>query len=340
MYYSKKFAVTGLLILNCLCAAATSTKSPGLSFPASSIKLIVPVPPGGVSGQIAQTLAKSLSIEWKTDVTVEHWVGDSGNTGVSRLSRMPADGNWILLTAPHVLINPLVNPNVGYSMLQDFAAVTNVISSPHAIAIHPSLPAKTLAELVALVKLNPGKYSYSSAGVGSISNFTCKLLQEAQGLDLRHIPYDGGGPAVKAVVEKQADITCSPLSIMLAPAKTGKLKLLSVTGYLRSRTVPEVPTTLESGYEYLLVESMQGIFVPIGTPPDVISRIRTSIQTAMKSEATKAEMEKAGHLVITDSPTEFSLYVKVESARWRKFLQLQSQRNLFNDTKLIANVPK
>jgi tripartite-type tricarboxylate transporter receptor subunit TctC len=340
MRWFKNFVVTSVMMFGCLGAFANTAKTPRLSFPGTSVKLIVPVAPGGVSGQIAQTLAKSLSLQWETEVTVEHWVGDSGNTGVTRLAKMPADGNWILLTAPHVLINPLTNPNAGYNMLQDFAAVTNVISSPHAIAIHPSLPVKTLPELVALLKLNPGKYSYSSAGTGSMTNLTCKLLQETQGLDVRHIPYDGGGPAVKAVLEKQADITCSPLSIMLAPAKTGNLKLLAVTSHLRSRTVPEVPTTLESGHGYLIVESMQGIFVPTGTPPEVIGRIRTSIQTAMKSDATKAEIEKAGHLLVTNSSTEFSLYAKVESARWRKFLKLQNQSNLSTSDPPITSLVK
>jgi tripartite-type tricarboxylate transporter receptor subunit TctC len=207
----KKFC--GVVVLALLNAAATAAavvvpvKSPDRPFPAPSIKLIVPVPPGGVSGQVAELLAKSLSIDWKVDVKAEHWVGDSGNKGVALLSKMPSDGNWILVTAPHVLINPLVNPSAGYNILQDFSAVTNALSSPHAIAIHPSIPAKSLPELIALIKANPGKYSYSSAGSGSISNFTCKLLGAAGGLDWRHIEYDGGGPAVKAVVEKQADIT-------------------------------------------------------------------------------------------------------------------------------------
>jgi tripartite-type tricarboxylate transporter receptor subunit TctC len=116
---------------------------------------------------------------------------------------------------------------------------------------------------------------------------------------------------------------------MLASAKAGKLKLLAVTNYLRSRAVPEVPTTLESGYETVLVESMQGIFVPVGTSPEIISRIHTSIRKAMRLEDTKMEMEKAGHLVVTNAPSEFSLYVKVESARWRRFLQLSAPSSDF-----------
>jgi tripartite-type tricarboxylate transporter receptor subunit TctC len=294
------------------------------AFPASAVKIVVPVAAGGVSGQVAEILAKSLSAQWKTNVSVEHWVGDSGNQGVASMAKMPNDGNWILLTAPHVLINPLVNPQAGYNMLRDFEPVTNVITSPHAIAVNSSIPVKNLAELVALVKASPGKYSYSSAGPGSLSNFTCQLLQTAAHLDFRHITYDGGGPAVKAVVDKQADITCSPLSLMLAGQKNGKIRLLAVTSYLRSIAAPDVPTALESGYESIIVDQMQGLFVPAGTSSEVVGRILSAVRVAIRAEETRQAMEKAGHLVVANSPFEFSWYVKVESSRWRQFLQAQN----------------
>lgn len=303
------------------CHAAAPANSPELPFPTAPIRLVVPFPPGGVTGQLAQTLAQRLSAQWAAEVRVEHWTGDAGNRGVAAFAKKPADGNWMLLAASHVLVNPLLQPGVGYNMPRDFTAVTNIVTTPHAIAVRSSHGAKTLAELVAAVKARPGQLRYASPGVGSTSNLTCQLLESAAGLVWQHVPEEGGGPAVKSVLEDRSDIICMPLSPLLAPANAGQLRLLAVTGYLRSRAVPNVPTAIESGYPSIVTDLMQGLFVPVGTPPATVSRIHASVRQAMTGAATRQDLEKDGHVLVLDSPTQFDFYVKTEIGRWRRLLQ-------------------
>lgn len=306
-----------LAIAACFCVAfePAQAQSAPHPFPTGPVRIIVPAPAGGSTDVVARILAQSLSVKWGA-VIVENRTGAGGNLGVGVAARQPADGNAILLTSSHFLINPSLYGHLGWDPVKDFEAVTNVANSPNAIAVHTGVAARSVGELVALVKAEPGKFSYASPGAGSSQNLTCELIRQRAALQWEHIPYNGGGPVVTAVLGGQVPLTCMSLPPLLPYVSTGKLRILAVTSATRSPALPSVPTMAEAGFPDVVTEQIQGLFVPAGTPRAVVDKIYADVVSAMRTPEMAQKMTELGNTLVLNKPEEFSAFVKEERKRW------------------------
>ena len=294
----------------------------GQGYPNKAVKMVIPFAPGGASDFVGRIIQPNLSELLGQQVVIENRPGASGNIGVEAAARSAPDGYTIFLgNVGSIAINPGVFPKLAAAPLKDLVAVTQVVDVPGVLVANPAFPPNSVREFVAYAKANPGKVNYASPGSGSQNRLEMeKLRSAAGGLDMVHVPYKGGaGPAVSALVAGETQLMFVTASSAMPMIKSGRLKVLAVAAPKRLEPLPDVPTMTEAGYPAFESGSWQGIFVPAGTPKEVVERLYAASVKTMQAREVRERLAHGGVEVVTSaSPAAFAEFVADETARWGK----------------------
>lgn len=321
----KKFAMrrsvlAGLLLAAPLLAAPLPAAAQG-GYPDHAIRLIVPYAPGG-SADIA---ARLVSDEWSKALgqalVIENRGGAGGNIGVDAVAKAAPDGYTIGLQTVSLAINPAIFSNMSFDTQKDLAPIGMVATSQHVLVVNPAVPAKSIQELIALAKSKPGKLNYGSAGAGSTFHMAAELFKSLAGVDIQHVPYKGGGPALVDTMSGQVDLCFPVLSAAQQQVKAGKLRALGVTGTKRSDLLPDVPTIAEAGVPGYEFETWFMVFAPAGTPPEAIGKLNAALNKALGSSALSAHMIKEGFEPLPSTPQQARERLVKEMPIWSKLVK-------------------
>jgi tripartite-type tricarboxylate transporter receptor subunit TctC len=291
------------------------------SYPVRTVRVIVPYSPGGPTDVCARLVAQKLSDRLGKQFYVEDIVGAGGNIGTGQAARTAPDGYTILITVNSYVINPTLYEKVPYDVLKDFEAVTQIAIFQSAMFVHPSVPAHTVAELVALIKANPNKYSFASPGFGTPSHLLGEQFRVAANVDLVHVPFGGSGAVAASVLAGNPSIGFAALSAAVPFIQDGKLRPLAVMSKHRSQAMPDLPTIAEAGYPDLDGDAWVGVLVPTGTPKDITARLHQEIVKIIDEPDTKDRLAAIGLEPVGDSSEQFSAQLKVEMEKWTKIIR-------------------
>lgn len=315
-----RLALAFLLLAACLATAATKTTA-AETWPERPVKMIVGFAPGGPTDLFARLIAQKLTEQTGKNFFIENVGGAGGNVGTGRAAQSAPDGYTILVTGGNLTNNPYLYDHVPFDPLKDFDAVTLGGETPAVLAVTPSVPAKSVKELVALIRANPGKYSYASPGTGTPPQLVGALFQHSLNLDLVHVPFGGGGPAVEATVGGHTPISFGALAPAVSLIKDGKLRALAVTGKSRAPSLPDVPTMAESGFPDIVGSTWTAIVVPKGTPKEIISKLHDMIVKSLAEPDVKQKLAAIAYVPIGNSPEECTAFFKSEMATWSKVIK-------------------
>jgi len=301
--------------------AAISRIAWSQTYPTRPVRAIVAFAPGGVTDTFARLMAQKLGEHLGKQFYVENITGATGNIGTGQAAKATPDGYTLLFAFSSHVVNPTLFDKVPYDPYKDFEPVTLAVTSTTVVTVHPSVPAKTIKDLVALVRANPGKYSYSSAGAGTQAHLAGEQFRLSLGLDLVHIPFNGGGPAIAAVVGGHTPIGFSSPAASIPQIKEGNVRALAITSKRRSQILPDVPTMAEAGYPEIEGDSWVGVLVPAGTPKDIISLLNHEVVKIIALPDMKARLGELGYDPVGSTPEEFAARIKVEIEMWRKVIR-------------------
>lgn len=292
------------------------------SFPEKGIRLVVPFAPGGSSDIVARAMADGAAEVLGQAVVVDNIPGASGNVGTARVAKSPADGYTLIqCTIGTCAINGSLYNNPGFDVLKDFEPVFLVGGVMNVFTVSLGFPVKTMSEMVAWAKANPGKLTYGSSGVGASNHLAPEWLSYLAGISMVHAPYKGSGPAIVDLIGGQIMMFNDNEPSILPQIKTGKVRALAVTGPLRSANLPDVPTMEEAGYKGFVVEPWFGYMVPKATPPAVIAKLNAALNAAVQMPRVKSRLEAAGVRIVGGSADKLSELIKTETERWGQVIR-------------------
>jgi len=311
-----RIALTPLLV----CAALLPGPVASQAYPSKPIRLIVPFPPGGGTDLSARILSQALADGPGWQLVVENRPGATGRIGTELVAKSPPDGyTLVLATAGPNSILPAAYPGkLPYDAIKDFAPVTLVDSADYVMVVHPSLPVRTVKDMVALARSKPGQIAFASAGNLSVGHMAAELFKQSAGVDMTHVPYKGGGPAVVATVSGETSVYFGGTSIV-QQSKAGKLRAIAVTGTKRSRVFPELPTVGETLRGYSIAQWV-GVLAPAATSKEIISTLHGTITKVLHSPKVTEQFTKAGSERIGSTPEELAAHIRTEIAKWQKVL--------------------
>ncbi|MGK8838665.1 Bug family tripartite tricarboxylate transporter substrate binding protein [Achromobacter xylosoxidans] len=304
-----KAALATALAGLCLSGAAQAADA----YPNKPIRLIVPFAAGGTTDIVARVVAEGLGRELGQAVVVENRGGGGGSIGADALARSTPDGYTLgVATVSTMATNPATNPKTPYNPLKDFAPITNMVNVPNVLTVNPAVPAKSVAEFVALLKANPGKYSYASSGAGGIGHLDGELFKSLTQTDMVHVPYRGSGPALNDVIAGQVNAQFDNLPSSMPHIQAGKLRALAIAAPKRLPALPDVPTFAEGGLPEMDNMAWYGLVAPAGTPQAVIDRIHDATVKALKDPKIVQRLADGGSLVDGNTPAEYAAQIKRE----------------------------
>jgi tripartite-type tricarboxylate transporter receptor subunit TctC len=291
------------------------------SYPDRPVRIIVPTPAGGPVDVMARLVAAALPATLGQNVIVENKPG-AGNTLGSRIAAEAVPDGYTLMVsaASGLIISPIIYKTAGYDAAS-FAAVALITETPQLLVINPQLPFKSVAELVAYAKANPGKLNYSTGGNGTLPHLAAELFKRTTGTDIVHVPYKGGGPALIGVVAGEAQMTFDPLATSLPMIKDGKLRVLAIAGPARVSALPDVPTMAESGYQSFTVGAWTALLVPKGTPAPIVAKLNAAVNTALDSEPMKSTLAKLGAQPRGGTPQALADHLANEQKKWKPIVE-------------------
>jgi len=307
-------ALTALLALSATTAIAQS-------FPAKPVKIIVPSTPGDGSDILARSIAQKLTERWGQSVIVENRPGAGGVVGTEAAAKSPADGYTVIMgNAGSHAINQALYPKLSYDVVRDFAPITLVASAPNVFVVNPSVPARTVAEFIALAKKEPGKYSFASGGNGSSAHLNGEMLKSFAGIEMTHVPYKGSSPAITDVIAGQVQLMIGNLPPILPFIKSGKVRALGVTTTTRFAATPDVPPISETvpGYESL---AWFGLFAPAATPKDILTKWHGDVVAVLALPEIRERVAQLGFDVVGNTPEAYAALVRGDIAKWQKVVK-------------------
>jgi len=310
--------ITGTLALGV--AGATSIHAQS-AYPNRPVRVIVPFAPGGLTDVVARLITGKVGEELGRQFYVENIVGGSGNVGMGQAARATPDGYTVLTAFSSFVINPGLFQRVPYDPVNDFDPVSLAVTSTTVVVVHPDLPVSNIAELVTLIRANPGKHSYATAGVGTTSHLAGEQFRLALAPDLVHVPFGGGAPAMASVVAGHTPIGMGAPTVVVPLINDGKLRALAVTSRTRTQTLPDVPTMIEGGYPDIAGDSFVGFVVPAGTPKEVVALLNREIVKILATPEMKERQGALGNDVVASSPEEFGERIKAELSTWAKVMK-------------------
>jgi tripartite-type tricarboxylate transporter receptor subunit TctC len=291
------------------------------TYPTRSVRVIVPFAPGGATDIIARLILQELSKQLGQQFYVENVPGASGNIGTGRAAKAAPDGYTVLFAFSSHVTNPFIFDKVPYDPFNDFAPITLAVTSPAVLSVNPSFPAKTIQDLVALIRSHPGKYSYASGGTGTQPHLAGEQFRLSLGLDLVHVPYNGGGPALVSAVAGHTPISFTTLSPAVPHLREGKLRALAVTGRTRSQAAPDVPTMTEAGYPDIEGDTWAGVLAPAGTDGHIVTVLNREIVKILNLPAMKERLVALGYDPVGNTPDEYAAQIRTEVAKWAKVIR-------------------
>jgi tripartite-type tricarboxylate transporter receptor subunit TctC len=303
-----------------LATAAAAAQSG--AYPARPLRLIAPSSPGSGVDIVARFYAQKLTTQVRQQVVVENRAGAGANLGAEIAAKAPADGYTLFMATPAHAINPALYKRLSYDITRDFAPVSQVSSGQYVVVVHPTLPVKTLQQLTALAKARPGQLNFGSAGTGNATHLAGELYRAMAGVNIVHVPYKGSGPALVDLMGGQMQIMFSNLTAAIPHIKTAKLRPLAVTGASRTPLEPDLPTVAESGLPGYAVVSWFGLFVPTGTPQDIVTRLNSETIAAMRAPDMRERLAGEGADPMAGTPAELAALVKSEITKWARVIKL------------------
>ena len=292
-------------------------------YPSKPVRLIVPFPPGGTTDITGRLVAQHLTEAWKQQVIVDNRPGAGGIIGTELAAKSTPDGHTALLGSitTHA-VNPALYTNLNFDPVKDFSPVSLVVSSPQLLAVHPSIEAKSVNELLALAKSRPGKLNYASAGAGTSPHLTFELLKSMAGINILHVPYKGTGPAINDLLGGQVQMMITGVVALIPHIKSNRLRGLGVTSAKRVSALPELPTIIESGIPGFDVSSWFGVFLPAAVPKPIVRKMNLEILRMLEKEDIRQRLTNLGaDPADKNTPEQFSAYVKSEMTRWSKVVK-------------------
>jgi tripartite-type tricarboxylate transporter receptor subunit TctC len=303
-------------------AFAALGQSMAQAYPDKPVRIIVPYPAGGTTDIIARVAAQQLSERLKQSFVVENKGGANGAIGSSEVARAPADGYTLLMgTASTHGINSAVYKSLPYDAVKDFAPVTIVASTPNIIAVHPSVPARNLQELMALAKAQPGKLNYGSTSLGGTPHMSAELLKMMAGIDMVHVPYKGAAPMLADLMGGQVQVGFDNLPSTISFARSGKVRAIAVTTAQRWPGEPDIPTVAESGVPGYEVSGWFGLLAPAGTPPAVLKTLQQAVAEAVRQPEVNKQLLGLGAQPVANTPEAFAAVVQADVAKWREVVK-------------------
>jgi tripartite-type tricarboxylate transporter receptor subunit TctC len=312
------------LAIVAVAATLTAPAAPAqpAAFPARPVTLVVPVAPGGILDTVARMLAPEMGEQLGQPIVVDNKPGASGNIGATFVARSKPDGYTLLVGYSMFHVgNPAMFRDLAWDPLRDFASVAMVAVSPHVVAVHPSVPARTLQELVDLARAQPGKLNYASPGSGSVPHVGMELFKQQAGIDIVHVPYKGAGPMMQDVVAGAVQVTVATPPSLLGFVQSGRVRALAVAAKERHPLLPDVPTTAEAGYPRFQLEAWIALFAPAGTPPEAIARLTRAVQESLKAPAVMERARTTGMTIRFMPPPELDATVRADLAYWSKVIR-------------------
>ena len=307
------FSVLGMVI-----AAASGAQN----YPVKPIRLVSPYPPGGANDILARIIGQKLGENLGQQIVIENRGGATGNIGAELVAKAPPDGYTLLMgQASNLSINISLMGKLPFDPIKDFAPITLVATTPNLLVVHPSLPVKTVKDLVALAKAKPGSLNYASSGSGSAGHLAAELFKQVAHVNIVHIPYKGAAPALTDVVAGQAQLYfTSPISAQPF-VRGGRLRMVAVTSLKRSPSMPDIPTVAESGYPDFDVVSWWGILAPAGVPREIISKLHMQIVKILAMPDVKAKLAEQGADAASNTPEQFAAYIKSQITKWGRLIK-------------------
>jgi tripartite-type tricarboxylate transporter receptor subunit TctC len=290
-------------------------------FPSKQIRLIVPFPPGGPNDIIARVVGQRMSEIIKQPLVIDNRGGQGGVLGTDVVAKAAPDGYTIgIVSASSLVISPTMD-KVGYNVQKDFAPVTLVTTVPEMLVVATNVPAKNMAELVALAKAQPGKLNFASAGIGGLPHLAGELFKLTARIDIVHVPYRGAAPAINDLLGQQVQMTFLDLPVILPQIKAGMLRPIALGAPERAPTAPDVPTTAEVGMPDLLIENWYGMIAPAGTPEKIVVTLNRIANEAMNDPSVKAKLAEQGLTVVGNTPEQFRGFIDSETKKWARVIK-------------------
>ncbi len=323
LFFGPIAALLGCLFLSC--ADASYAQEAASAYPTKPIRLVAPFAPGGPVDVGARILAPKLQEALGVRVYVDNVAGGSGNIGTATVAKAAGDGYTVLVISSTFVVNPSMF-KLTYDIDKDLTPVSLVGIGPQVVLANPSVPATNMEELIILVKANPGKYSYASAGAGSPGFLSGLMLNKAFGLDLQHVPFQGGAPAVTSTVGGHTSIVITTIASAAGHIESGALRALATTGAERSQFLPRIPTLAEQGIPDQESEIILGVLVPGSTPPNIVARLNLEIAKIVAQPEIKARLAAVGFEAVGSTPEVFGQRIKAEIMKWSKVIRDSSTR--------------
>jgi tripartite-type tricarboxylate transporter receptor subunit TctC len=305
-------------------AAALSAASGGAqaqTWPTRPVRVIVPFQPGGSTDIFARLAAQKLTEHFGKQFYIENIAGATGNVGTAQAARAAPDGHTLLIAFSSYVVNPTLFAKLPFDPDKDLAPVTLAVSAPNVLSVNPSLPARNLSELVALIKSNPGKYTYTSGGVGTQGHLLGEVLRLSQALDIVHVPFNGAAPAIASAMAGHTPIAWSTIASAAQALEAGQLRPLAVASKTRSQLLSDVPTTAEAGYPDIQGDSWVGLLAPAGTPNEIIRAVQREIAAIIALPDVKERLPTLGFEAVASTPEEFASRIKIETEMWGKVIR-------------------
>ncbi len=316
-----KFVFSARCAFAAVFACALAAPAAAQTWPARAVRMIVPFAPGGGVDIVTRYLAQKFTEQIGGTFVVENRPGGGGILGAELAAKAAPDGYTLFTSAPEFSINPSLRLKLPYDPFKDFAYISQLTAGQFMLASHPSVPVKTVRQLIALAKTKPGQLNYGSSGTGSINHLSGELLQLMAGIRWIHVPFKGAGPATIALIGGQIDFVFASTTGLVGPAKAGKVRPIAVTGPKRFTELPEVPTIAESGVPGYHVTGWYGFYAPAGTPPDIVRRLHDEARRGLNSPDIKDKLMKTGNDPVNTSPEEFAAFMRTEIAKWAKVVK-------------------
>jgi tripartite-type tricarboxylate transporter receptor subunit TctC len=310
---------TAFIVLSLLLATAPSAAQD--AYPSKPVRLIVPFAPGGPADLIARIVGQKLSEDFGKQFYIETHAGAGGNTGTGLAARAPADGYTLLVNSQALVINASLYRTLPYDPDKDLAPITRMANTPNVVVVHPSVPARTMKELVDLMRGSDGKYhGYAHPGVGTPANLSGEMFKLSQKLNLTAVPFTGGGPMVQSVVGGHTPIAFSSMPPAASQIKAGNIRALAITAEKRDPTMPDIPTMAEAGYPGQIGETPVGLLAPAGTPKAIVDLLHRRVVGYLAQPDTRQKLAAIGFSPIGDTPAEFTAFLKAEHVKWAKVI--------------------
>ncbi|MGH8660993.1 MAG: Bug family tripartite tricarboxylate transporter substrate binding protein [Burkholderiales bacterium] len=310
----KPAMVAGVLAVAALACGAGAAFAQ--AYPARPVRLILPFPPGAPNDMVGRALGQKLSEQLGANVVPDNRPGAGGNIGIAAAAKSPPDGYTLVLATPGIAISPSLYSNLGYDGARDFAPVARVTAIPNIMVVHPSVPARTLKEFIALARAHPGKINFASGGPGTTNHLANELLKHLMRIDMVHVPYKGATLGMMAMISGEVDEVIVPVASAIPQIRAGKVRPLAVLADRRVAALPEVPTTKEAGVDNFVVTVWYGVFAPVRTPPDIVDRLSREVVRALESPDLRERLTAMGVEPWPGTPDELASLVRSETARF------------------------